>query len=111
MEQNKILPITDLGKKWLEYFKSIDCKYVVINLEDMVNALSNDELNTFNIFLQAYNEYRAVIKGKDAETLDRYFCVKRDDFPVFKDDALGFWTWVHEVYKYAYGNNDEEGKA
>lgn len=111
MEQSKILPITDLGKKWLEYFKSIDCKYVVINLEDMVNALSNDELNTFNIFLQAYNEYREVIKGKDAETLDRYFCVKRDDFPIFKDDALGFWKWVHEVYNYAYGNNDEEGKA
>jgi len=109
---NKTLPIMDLGKKWLDYFKSIDCKYVVINLQDMVNALSNEELNDFNNMLQTYNEYRQETKGKDQETLDRYFCVKRDDFPVFKDDALGFWTWVHEVYNYAYGkNNNEEGRA
>ena len=105
MAQSKTLPITDLGKKWLDYFKSIDCKYVVINLQDMVNALSNEELNDFNNMLQTYNEYRQETKGKDQETLDRYFCVKRDDFPVFKDKpALDFWNWVHEVYNYAYGN-------
>lgn len=103
MAQSKTLPITDLGKKWLDYFKSIDCKYVVINLQDMVNALSNEELNDFNNMLQTYNEYRQETKGKDQETLDRYFCVKRDDFPAFKS-ALDFWNWVHEVYNYAYGN-------
>ena len=102
------LPITDLGKKWLEYFKSIDCKYVVINLQDMVNALSNEELNEFNNMLQAYNEYREETKGRSQETLDRYFCVKRDDFPEFKDKpALDFWNWVHEVYDYVYGNNEK----
>lgn len=105
MEQNKILPITDLGEKWVKYFKSIDCKYLVINLQDMVRALSNEELNELNMFIGKYNEYREVIKGKNAETLDRYFCVKRDDFPEFKDKpALDFWNWVHEVYNYAYGN-------
>lgn len=105
MAQSKTLPITDLGKKWLDYFKSIDCKYVVINLQDMVNALSNEELNDFNNMLQIYNEYRQETKGKDQETLDRYFCVKRDDFPVFKDrPALDFWNWIHEVYNYTYGN-------
>ncbi len=99
----KILPITELGKKWLEYFKSIDCKYVVINLEDLVNAVSEFELNEFNNMLQTYNKYREETKGKNQETLDRYFCVKRDDFPVFKDNALGFWEWVHSVYNNEYG--------
>lgn len=107
MEQNKILPITDLGEKWVEYFKSIDCKYLVINLQDMARALSNDEMNMLNSFVQKYNEYREVVKGKNAEMLDRYFCVKRDDFPVFKDDALGFWEWVHSVYDFAYGENKQ----
>lgn len=107
MEQNKTLPITNLGEKWLEYFKSIDCKYIVVNLQDMVNALSNEELNNFNNMLQTYNQYREDVKGKDAEMLDRYFCVKRDDFPVFKDDALGFWKWIHEVYNFAYGDNKQ----
>ena len=108
MEEKKTLPITDLGKKWLDYFKSIDCKYVVINLEDMVNALDNQELNDFNNMLQTYNEHREETKGKSQEMLDRYFCLKRDDFPVFKDNALEFWKWVHEVYNYAYG---KEGTA
>jgi len=95
----KTLPIMGLGKKWLEYFKSIDCKYVVINLEDLVNAISEFELNEFNNILQTYNEYRE----KNQETLDRYFCIKRDDFPVFKDNALGFWEWVHSTYNKEYG--------
>jgi len=98
----KTLPITGLGKKWLEYFKSIDCKYVVINLEDLVNAISEFELNEFNNILQTYNEYREENRGKNQETLDRYFCVKRDDFPVFKDNALGFWEWIHSVYNKEY---------
>ena len=102
--ENKILPITDLGKKWLEYFKSIDCKYVVVNLKDMIKALSEEELNEFNWFLQKYNNYRQEVKAKDAETLDRYFCIKRDDFPEFKDHALGFWEWVHSAYNKEYGN-------
>lgn len=102
--ENKILPITDLGKKWLEYFKSIDCKYVVVNLKDMIKALSEEELNEFNWFLQKYNNYRQEVKAKDAETLDRYFCIKRDDFPEFKDNALGFWEWVHSAYNKEYGN-------
>jgi len=108
---SKTLPIMNLGKKWLEYFKSIDCKYVVINLKDMVAALTEEELNDFNWFLMKYNDWRAEVKCKDAETLDRYFCVKRDDFPVFKDDALGFWEWVHSVYNLAYGNNDKTTEA
>lgn len=106
---SKTLPITNLGEKWLEYFKSIDCKYVVINLKDMIEALDEIELNEFNNFLGKYNEWRA--ENKDTETIDRYFCVKRDDFPVFKDNALGFWEWVHSVYNLAYGNNDKTTEA
>lgn len=101
---SKTLPITNLGEKWLEYFKSIDCKYIVINLKDMVEALTEQELNDFNEFLGKYNDWRAENKNKDTETLERYFCVKRDDFPEFKDKpALDFWNWVHEVYNLTYG--------
>ena len=105
---SKTLPITNLGEKWLKYFESIDCKYVVINLKDMIEALDEMELNEFNNFLGKYNEWRAENKNKDTETLDRYFCVKRDDFPVFKDNALGFWEWVHAVYDLAYGEQNDK---
>ena len=99
--QNKTLPITNLGDKWLEYFKSIDCKYVVINLKDMIEALSDEELIDFNNMLQSYNQYREEVKKKE---ISKYFCVKRDDFPAFKDrPAIDFWDWVHKVYNYTYG--------
>ena len=71
----------------------------------MARALSNDEMNELNGFMQKYGEYREVVKGKNAEAAERYFCVKRDDFPEFKDKpALDFWNWVHDVYNLAYGN-------
>lgn len=70
----------------------------------MIEALTEEELNELNWFLQKYNEYRQESKGKNAETLDRYFCVKRDGFPKFKN-ALSFWKWVHSAYNKEYGNN------
>ena len=97
--QNKTLPITGLGKKIVDYYKSIDCKYFVINVEDLINSLDSGELLWFNDILQRYNDYRE----ENGKGIQKYFCLHREDFPEFKDNALEFLEWLHSIYNYAYG--------
>lgn len=110
MEQSKILPITDLGNKMIEYYKSLDCKYFVINVEDFVKSLSDINITFFLRMLDSYNKYRED-NNKEIHT---YYCLDRREFPEFKDkSALEFIEWVKSVYNYAYGKEgtDKTGEA
>lgn len=90
------LQTTKLGDDILDYYKSIDCKYFVLNVEDLVSCLDEDELDQFLDTLDKYNAYR----NSKNKSIRKYFILHRNDFPDFENNALAFVNWVKEIYHY-----------
>ena len=77
-----------------QFYKDLDCKYIVLKVEDLAESLSEDEYNAFEHILQRYNTYRK-IRGKK---INKYFVVNRDDYPKF-NNSQQFINFLDEQIK------------
>lgn len=79
----------DFKERVNRLYKSIDCKYFVFKIEDLLDAISEDDyMNLINI-MDKYNQYREDNKKSE----NKYFVVNREEFPRFKK-AEEFFTWL-----------------
>ena len=74
-----------------QFYEDLDCKYIVLKVEDLAESLSEEEYNAFEHILERYNTYRE-IRGKK---INKYFVVNRDDYPQFKS-AQEFYDFLNE---------------
>ena len=84
-----------------QFYKDLDCKYIVLKVEDLAESLSEDEYNAFGHILQRYNTYRK-IRGKK---INKYFVVNRDDYPQLKS-AQEFYDFLNEKTKNETSNTE-----
>ena len=79
----------DFKERVNRLYKSIDCKYFVFKIEDLLDAISEDDyMNLINI-MDKYNQYREDNKKSE----NKYFVVNRKEFPRFQK-AEEFFTWL-----------------
>lgn len=79
----------DFKERVNRLYKSIDCKYFVFKIEDLLDAISEDDyMNLINI-MDKYNQYREDNKKSE----NKYFIVNREEFPRFQK-AEEFFTWL-----------------
>lgn len=79
----------DFKERVNRLYKSIDCKYFVFKIEDLLDAISEDDyMNLINI-MDKYNQYRE----DNEKSENKYFVVNREEFPRFKK-AEEFFTWL-----------------
>ena len=79
----------DFKERVNRLYKSIDCKYFVFKIEDLLDAISEDDyMNLINI-MDKYNQYREDNKKSE----NKYFVVNREEFPRFQK-AEEFFTWL-----------------
>lgn len=79
----------DFKERVNRLYKSIDCKYFVFKIEDLLDAIFEDDyMNLINI-MDKYNQYREDNKKSE----NKYFVVNREEFPRFKK-AEEFFTWL-----------------
>lgn len=81
----------ELVQDVIDFYKSLDCTYIVLKVEDLAEGLSEEEYNLFQRIIQRYNTYRK-LKGKK---IDKHFVVNRDDYPQFKS-AQEFYDFLNE---------------
>lgn len=79
----------DFKERVNRLYKSIDCKYFVFKIEDLLDAISEDDyMNLINI-MDKYNQYRE----DNEKSENKYFVVNREEFPRFKKTEE-FFTWL-----------------
>lgn len=84
----------DFKERVNRFYKSLDCKYLVFKIEDLLEAISEgDYLNLINI-TDKYNKYR----DEQEKSENKYFVVNREEFPRFKK-AEEFFTWLKNKNK------------
>lgn len=77
-----------------QFYKDLDCKYIVLKVEDLAESLSEYQYNQLQNILEQYNSYRETKKKK----INKYFVVNRDDYPQFKS-AEEFYQFLNEKTK------------
>lgn len=79
----------DFKERVNRLYESIDCKYFVFKIEDLLDAISEDDyMNLINI-MDKYNQYRE----DNEKPENKYFVVNREEFPRFQK-AEEFFTWL-----------------
>ncbi len=65
----------------MNFYKSIDCKYFVIKIEDLLESMN--ELDYFDLtkILKQYNQYRKEQEKKE----NSYFVLNREEYNKFKN--------------------------
>ena len=84
--------------KILDFYKELDCRYIVLKIEDLLKSLDPYEWIDFQDMLDKYNEYR---QGK----INKYFVVNRDDYPQFKS-AQEFYDFLNEKTRNETSNTE-----
>ena len=79
----------DFKERVNRLYKSIDCKYFVFKIEDLLDAISEDDYMNFINIMDKYNQYREDNKKSE----NKYFIVNREEFPRFQK-AEEFFTWL-----------------
>ena len=64
----------------LQYYKSKDCRYFVLKMDDLFNSMYEQDYFDFDRILKQMGEYRAE-KGKGD---NYYFVLNRDEYEMFK---------------------------
>lgn len=78
----------DFKERVNRLYKSIDCKYFVFKIEDLLDAISEDDyMNLINI-IDKYNQYRE----DNEKPENKYFVVNRADTRF--DKAKDFFEWL-----------------
>lgn len=78
----------DFKERVNRLYKSIDCKYFVFKIEDLLDAISEDDyMNLINI-MDKYNQYRE----DNEKPENKYFVVNRADTRF--DKAKDFFEWL-----------------
>ena len=87
----------DYKKDVLRYYiKENKFKYFVLKIEDLINALSVEEIYKFWDILDTFNNYRYDILGK--EKLNRYMVLNMDEFTKFSSFDE-FYNWIKKKYE------------
>lgn len=74
----------------IDYYKSIDCKYIVLKIEDLVNTFTDyEECEVFMDLIERYNVYRKMAGKK----VNKYFVINRDNAPTF-ETAQEFFDYL-----------------
>lgn len=79
----------DFKERVNRLYKSIDCKYFVFKIEDLLDAIDEDDYINLITIMDKYNQYREDNKKSE----NKYFVVNREEFPRFKK-AEEFFTWL-----------------
>ena len=79
----------DFKERVNRLYKSIDCKYFVFKIEDLLDAISEDDYMNLITIMDKYNRYRE----DNEKSENKYFVVNREEFPRFKK-AEEFFTWL-----------------
>ena len=79
----------DFKERVNRLYKSIDCKYFVFKIEDLLDAISDDDyMNLINI-MDKYYQYRE----DNEKSENKYFVVNRADTRF--DKAKDFFEWLN----------------
>lgn len=79
----------DFKERVNRLYKSIDCKYFVFKIEDLLDAIDEDDYINLITIMDKYNQYRE----DNEKSENKYFVVNREEFPRFKK-AEEFFTWL-----------------
>lgn len=79
----------DFKERVNRLYKSIDCKYFVFKIEDLLDAIDEDDYMNLITIMDKYNQYRE----DNEKSENKYFVVNREEFPRFKK-AEEFFTWL-----------------
>lgn len=79
----------DFKERVNRLYKSIDCKYFVFKIEDLLDAISEDDYMNLITIMDKYNQYRE----DNEKSENKYFVVNREEFPRFKK-AEEFFAWL-----------------
>ena len=72
----------------INYYKSLDCKYFVLKIEDLLNSMKKLDYFEFDKILKQYNKYR--------NKVDFHFVLNRDDYPEFKN-STEFYEFINII--------------
>lgn len=79
----------DFKERVNRLYKSIDCKYFVFKIEDLLDAISEDDYMNLIAIMDKYNRYRE----DNEKSENKYFVINREDFPRFQK-AEEFFSWL-----------------
>lgn len=89
------MTLEEIKSDYLRQYKDIDCKYIVLKMDDLMNSIEDwRELRALQHLLKKYNSYRAA-EGKG---INKYFIANRDSFPKLKsgDEFVKVLRYVHD---------------
>ena len=86
--QNKLLS-TDFKERVLKFYQSIDCKYIVLKVEDLLNSINEQNYLALINMLDDYNAYRS----EHDKPENKYFVVNLSDTRF--DKASDFFEWLN----------------
>ena len=79
----------DFKERVNRLYKSIDCKYFVFKIEDLLDAIDENDYMSLITIMDKYNQYRE----DNEKSENKYFVVNREEFPRFKK-AEEFFEWL-----------------
>lgn len=79
----------DFKERVNRLYSSIDCKYFVFKIVDLLNAINEDDYMALINIMDKYNQFR---KDNDKNE-NKYFVVNREEFPRFQK-AEEFFSWL-----------------
>lgn len=80
----------DFKERVNRLYSSIDCKYFVFKIVDLLDAINEDDYMALINIMDKYNQFR---KDNDKNE-NKYFVVNREEFPRFKK-AEEFFIWLN----------------
>lgn len=78
----------DFKERVLKFYQSIDCKYIVLKVEDLINSINEQNYLSLINILDDYNAYREAQNKPE----NKYFVVNRADTRF--DKASDFFEWL-----------------
>lgn len=79
----------DFKERVLKFYQSIDCKYIVLKVEDLINSINEQNYLALINILDDYNAYREAQNKPE----NKYFVVNRADTRF--DKAKDFFEWLN----------------
>ena len=79
----------DFKERVLKFYQSIDCKYIVLKVEDLLNSINEQNYLALINMLDNYNTYRS----EHDKPENKYFVVNRADTRF--DKAKDFFEWLN----------------